>query len=306
MAIAGWRMETADRIRIGGVAVILALLAACAPAPAPGPQAVAEPAATHATLIELEAGFAAASRARGAKAAFLEHLGEESILLRPGPVWGRAAWDVGEDLPGTLDWLPDRAQMSAAGDLGFASGPWLFTPADSKGDPAEGRYVTVWRKTGDGWRVLFDGGFGRAAAGAWEARSHEPLLGTHACERGEASPPGELQLLDLEIAGFGGGESHQARIARRLADIAWIYHGPSVEGAVDAAARAAALAKLPATLQYWPMGAGIAGSSDLGYSYGLSAPAPAASADTAYVHIWCRQADGWRLVLQLLSKLPAK
>lgn len=296
----------ANRIRNGGPVLILGMLAACAPEPAPGPQAAAEPAATHATVIELEGAFAAASRARGAKAAFLEVLGEESILLRPGPVWGRAAWNAGEDLPGTLDWLPDRAQMSAAGDLGFASGPWLFTPADSKGGPAEGRYVTVWRRTPDGWRVLFDGGFGRAPAGAWDARSREPLLGAHACERGEAAPPGELQLLDLEIAGIAGGESHQLRIARRLADTAWIFHGPSVEGATDATARTAALAALPATLQYWPMGAGVAASGDLGYSYGLSAPAPAASADVAYVHIWCRQGDGWRLALQLRSKLPAK
>lgn len=299
-------MKTGDRVRIGGIAMMAGLLAACAPEPTPDPQAAAEPAATHSTVIELEAGFSGASRARGAKAAFLEHLDEESIVLQPGPVWGRAAWTADEDLPGTLDWLPDRGQMSAAGDLGFASGPWLFTPKDPKGGPAEGRYVTVWRKAGDGWRVLFDGGFGRAPAGAWDARSHEPLLGIHACERGESMPPGELQLLDLEISGVSEAESHQARIARRLAGTAWLFHAPAVEGASDDASRTAALAALPATLQYWPMGAGIAGSGDLGYSYGLSAPAPGASADAGYVHIWCRQGDGWRLALQLRSKLPEK
>jgi len=302
----GWHVKLADRVRIGGVAMMAGLLAACAPEPEPAPQAAAEPAATHATVIELEAKFSAASRARGAKAAFLEHLGEESIVLQPGPVWGRAAWTVNEDLPGILDWLPDRAQMSAAGDLGFASGPWLFTPKDPGGGPAEGRYVTVWRKTGDGWRVLFDGGFGRAPAGAWDARGREPVLGGHDCERGLALPPGELQLLDLEISGVSDAESHQARIARRLAGSASLFHAPAVEGASDEAARTAALAALPATLQYWPMGAGIAASGDLGYSYGLSAPAPGASADAGYVHIWCRQREGWRLALQLRSRLPAK
>ena len=284
--------------------VAACLFAACAREPAPA--AVAESAATHATLIELEAGFSAASRARGARAAFLEHLGEESIVLQPGPVWGRAAWTVNEDLPGTLDWLPDRAQMSAAGDLGFASGPWSFTPTEGKGGPAEGRYVTVWRRTAAGWRVLFDGGFGRPPAGAWGARNREPLLGTHDCERGEAVPPGELQLLDLEISGVSDAESHQARVTRRLAATAWLFHAPTVEGASDDATRTAALAALPATLQYWPMGAGIAASGDLGYSYGLSAAAPGASADAAYVHLWCRQPEGWRLALQLRSKLPPK
>ena len=52
------------------------------------------------------------------------------------------------------------------------------------------------------------------------------------------------------------------------------------------------------------MGAGIAESGDLGYSYGLSASAPAASADAAYVHLWCRQAPGWRLAVQLRSNFP--
>lgn len=298
-------MRTGEWVRIGGAALGAVWLAACAREAAPAPEATVEAPATHATLIELEAEFAAASRARGAKAAFLEHLGLESIVLQPGPVWGRAAWTVNEDLPGTLDWLPDRAQMSAAGDLGFASGPWSFTPRDA-GDHAEGRYVTVWRKTDDGWRVLFDGGFGRAPAGAWEARSRAPYLGAQSCDRGKVMPPGELQLLDLEISGAADAESHQARIARRLTSTAWLFHAPAVEGAGDDAARTAALAALPATLQYWPMGAGIAASGDLGYSYGLSAPAPGASADAGYVHIWCRQRQGWRLALQLRSKLPPK
>jgi ketosteroid isomerase-like protein len=193
--------------------------------------------------------------------------------------------------------------MSAAGDLGFSSGPWQLQPRDPAARAAEGRYVTVWRRTPAGWRVLFDGGFGRAPAGAWDARSREPLLGAQACIAGAAVPPGELQLLDLEISGVPGGEAHQARIARRLADAAWLFHGPAVEGAADADARESALAALPAGLQYWPMGAGIAGSGDLGYSYGLSAAAPGARADAAYVHVWCRQDAGWRLALQLRSAL---
>jgi len=290
--------------RPGCVALLAVLLAACAPSPEP--ETGTEPVASHARLVELEAAFAAASRERGAKAAFLEFLGEESIVLQPGPVWGRAAWAAGDDLPGTLDWQPDRAQMAASGELGFASGPWLFTPADPEGRTIEGRHVTVWRRTADGWRVLFDGGFGRKPAGAWEARGAEPMLGAQSCELGDAMPPGELQLLDLEISGVAQGESHQARIGRRLAAAAWLFHPPAVEGAADDDARAAALAQLPASLQYWPMGAGIADSGDLGYSYGLSAPAAGASADAAYVHVWCRQHGGWRLALQLRSKLPAQ
>lgn len=262
------------------------------------------PSATHATLLELEAAFAAAARDHGVKAAFLEYLGEDSIVLQPGPVWGRAAWSVKPEVPATLEWLPDRAQLSRSGDFGFSTGPWLLTPDDAAAGQAEGRYLSVWQKTGGDWRVLFDGGFGRALAGGWAGRSREPMLGSHACEPGDPVPPGELQLLDLEISGVSGGEPHQVRISRRLAGTAVLFHSPSIEGALDSTARNATLAALPATLQYWPMGAAMAEAGDLGYSYGLSAAAPGASADAAYVHVWCREAPGWRLAVELRSNLP--
>jgi len=279
------------------------LVTAC-PAPQQEKSSGAAP-ATDASIVELEARFAAASRQRGARAAFLEFLGEDSIVLQPGPTWGRAAWTVAEELSGTLDWLPDRAQISAAGDLGFASGHWVLTPRDPEGRRVEGRYVTVWRLTGEGWRVLFDGGFGRKPAGAWEARSKDPVLRPYGCETGKGVPPGELQLLDLAISGISDGETHQQRIVPRMSVATTLFHAPAVEGASDAAARAATLAALPATLQYWPMGGDIASSGDLGYTYGLSAPAPGASADASYVHVWCRRGDGWWLALQLRSNLPA-
>jgi ketosteroid isomerase-like protein len=285
--------------------LVVAAVALTACPSKPAQQAAPPLPESHSAIVDLEARFAAASRAHGARAAFLEFLHEESIVLQPGPTWGRAAWTANEELPGTLDWLPDRAQISADGDLGFASGPWVLEPGDPEGRLVEGRYVTVWKKGTAGWRVLFDGGFGRKPAGAWDGRSKAPVLGPFACERGSAVAPGELQLLDLGISGIPGGKTHQERVLAAFDDAAVLFHRPSVEGAADQAAREAALAALPATLQYWPMGAGIASSGDLGYSYGLSAPDPAASADASYVHIWCRHGDGWRLALELRTVLPA-
>jgi ketosteroid isomerase-like protein len=295
-------VNTSIKLRGLACAVAAGWLAAC---PSATEDRTGAAAATDTIIVDLEARFADASRERGAKAAFLEFLGEESIVLRPGPTWGRAAWTVAEDLPGTLDWLPDRAQVAADGELGFSTGPWSFTPNDPKRGASEGRYVTVWRRTDNGWRVLFDGGFGRKPAGAWEARGKEPVLRPYACERSDAAPPGELQLLDLAISGIPGAATHAERMQPWMDEATTLFHDPSVEGARDAAARTAALASLPATSQYWPMGADIASSGDLGYSYGLAAPAPGASADTSYVHIWCRHGSGWRLALQLRSKLPA-
>ncbi len=187
-------------------------------------------AASHQTIVDLEATSPPLRATRGAKAAFLEFLDDESIVLQPGPVWGRAAWTVNEDLPGTLDWLPDRAQISADGDLGFASGPWILEPLEPDGRRVEGRYVTVWKKGATGWRVWFDGGFGRKPAGGWDSRSREPVLGPYACERGSAEPPGELQLLDLAVSGVPGGANHQQRMLQRLDAMASLFHAAGGRG----------------------------------------------------------------------------
>jgi ketosteroid isomerase-like protein len=113
------------------------------------------------------------------KAAFLEFLGEDSIVLQPGPVWGRAAWTVRKEVMAKLEWVPDRAQLAQSGDFGFTTGAWLLTPADPAAGKAEGRYFTVWQQSAGGWRVLFDGGFGRDPAGAW-GPPHGPAHARHA------------------------------------------------------------------------------------------------------------------------------
>jgi len=278
--------------------LVLCTLASCSERDAESP-----PAATGgSTIVELEGQFAAASRTRGAKAAFLEFLAEDSIVLQPGPVWGRAAWEAADELPGTLAWAPDRAQLAADGRFGFSTGPWTLTDVEGK-RTVEGRYVTVWRETGGAWRVVFDGGFARAPVGDTAPAGPVRLDEAH-CGGTPAAQPGDLQLLDLGLTGTAGGDSHAERLRQLAAPGLVVFHPPNADGAEGAEALAAALAALPPATQLLPMGAGMATSGDLGYTYGLAAPEAEASAEAAYVHIWCRGADGWRLLLELRGRLP--
>lgn len=249
-----------------------------------------------ATIVELEGRFAAASRERGARAAFLEFLAEDSIVLRPGPVWGRAAWEAAPDSPVTLDWKPDRAQLAADGRFGFSTGPWTLTRAEG-GAMLEGRYVTVWRQTGDGWRVVFDGGL----VGSGAATEGPVRLDEARCQGDTEARAGDLQALDIELSAGEFGEQLREVAASGLV----LFHAPNAAGA-EGMALEAAIAALSPTGQLLPMGAGLATSGDLGYTYGLAAPSVDASADAAYVHIWCRAADGWRLLLELRAPLPAQ
>jgi ketosteroid isomerase-like protein len=263
-----------------------------------------EPRVTHdaRAIVDLEARFAKASRERGARAAFLEFLADDSIVLQPGPVWGRAAWEAADELAGTLDWAPDWAELASDGTLGFATGPWLLTPP-GEGARVEGRYLTVWRKAGDGWAVVFDGGFGRRAAGFVGNPAPQARLDIARCESSPETSPGELQLRDLALSG-STDEPYGGRVLAQLGTRAMLFHPPVVEGLTDRAAQQAMLDALPGSTQLAPMGGAVAASGDLGYTYGISAPAPEAKANASYAHIWCRSGGKWVLLLELRSRLP--
>jgi len=284
---------------IAKAAALSATLAACTTAPVP-PRAPEG----GAVIVAMEGRFAEVSRTRGARAAFLEFLAEEAIVLQPGPVWGRAAWESQAEFPGTLDWAPDRAVLSTAGDLGFATGPWVLTPRDPEGRVMEGRYVTVWKRSPEGWRVVFDGGFGRLPEVSAHSLDVDADVAPAGCEPGPAVLPGELQVLDLAMSGDGTGLPHARRVLDRAAEGFRVFLPPHVEGLGTRDDIDAALSQYPGTTQLWPMGAWIAASGDLGFSYGLSAPSADASANSTYAHVWCRGTDGWRVLLQLRTRLP--
>ena len=59
----------------------------------------------------------------------------------------------------SLTWTPDRIDVSAAGDMGYAFGACGGTISDSSGHPKEwtGYYATVWRRQGGGdWKVVLE------------------------------------------------------------------------------------------------------------------------------------------------------
>ena len=62
-----------------------------------------------------------------------------------------------------LDWGADYANVSADGTLGYTYGHWSAMHRDAPGaemkEAATGRYLTIWRRQGDGsWKVELDTG----------------------------------------------------------------------------------------------------------------------------------------------------
>ena len=91
---------------------------------------------------------------------------EDARVVSPGQpvVSGKAA--IREMIAGSMKipgfritWTPDSAAVSRSGDLGYTYGMNEVTVPDSSGKlvTTRGRYLTVWRKDGDGrWRCVQD------------------------------------------------------------------------------------------------------------------------------------------------------
>lgn len=105
--------------------------------------------------------YAFAERAQSSvRDAFLEYLADDSLVLEPAPTPGRPFYEAAKPSSSKLQWYP--AAAAADTDLGFTTGPWIYTGAD--GSHAYGHFLTVWKRDGQcHWRAEFDGGISHAA-----------------------------------------------------------------------------------------------------------------------------------------------
>ena len=114
-------------------------------------------------MIEADKAFSKMSEEKGMKAAFIEYLDSDGVLLRPNslPLKGANAIDYisqSNDSSFSLSWEPRGAAIAKSGDLGFTYGVWLikFKSIDSV---KRGTYISVWKKQADGkWKYVVDGG----------------------------------------------------------------------------------------------------------------------------------------------------
>jgi ketosteroid isomerase-like protein len=69
----------------------------------------------------------------------------------------RALADAFGALPGfSIAWRPIKADVSAAGDLGYTAGTYRMTVNDAAGVPVtvNGKYVANWKKVDGEWKVI--------------------------------------------------------------------------------------------------------------------------------------------------------
>ncbi|MEO5500778.1 MAG: hypothetical protein ABIR31_04980 [Ginsengibacter sp.] len=112
-------------------------------------------------IINADKAFSDMSRQLGMKKAFIQYIGKEGALLRPGhmPIVGADAIDFLtqiNDTAYTISWVPSNGDIASSGDIGYTYGMYTLVTADTT---LKGTYVSIWKKQTDGdWKFVLDSG----------------------------------------------------------------------------------------------------------------------------------------------------
>ena len=268
------------------------------------------------SLVETERAFARAAAELGTRDAFLEYLAEDAILFRPRATNGREFLSTQPATAGLLSWEPVFADVSRAGDLGFTTGPWAYTPDPDEEPAAHGHYFTIWKLQPNGtWKVAIDHGTFNPPPSAPPGQFSRPTL--HRSDRRHSERDIDRateteRLLEKDQA-FARAVATQGKLqainAFLTADVRILRSGGQPRTGIDAARAAAA--DLPGRLTWRVLGGDVARSGDLGYTYGeyeYQAPDTATPSELGnFVRVWRNLPSTgriWRVAVDLMSPLP--
>ncbi|MBC2776521.1 nuclear transport factor 2 family protein [Parasphingopyxis marina] len=254
-------------------------------------------------VIAAERAFAADSQSESLKTTFTRFAAEDGIALRPFAILGAhefiASWPDA-DSAGSLQWEPAFAGAALSGDLGFTTGPY------ETADGGHGTYLTVWQRQADGeWRWLIDHGApGSRTPAAFDA-PEVALLGPSA-NPANTEADGMLELMAADTHVDSSLAHGWAAIAEMLSDDARVM-GMEADTAIGRTAAAGALAARPEPVAAHYEGGGVSAAGDLGWTYGYADWREGEETRrAAYLRIWQRQGDGWRIVVDNFAPFPPR
>lgn len=260
------------------------------------------------SLVNAEKAFARKSAETSTKAAFLSFLADSSIIFRPGPVEGKPFWEAAQDDKDMLTWEPTFADVSAAGDLGYTTGPFEYRAGREDEKPAgTGHFVSVWEKQPDGsWKVMLDLGIGHLAVEKPAfSTSAIPAVSASKGAVSNATPDQEAELFNLEME-FAKAQNKQGLSAYKdwLSEEARLYR-PGHAPYIDKNEISELLKATDKQLQFSPYRSFLSDSGDLGYVYGggvVTILENSRSKSLNYLRIWKKEnGRDWKIVLDLVA-----
>lgn len=264
------------------------------------------------SLANAERAFAKMSVDTSVREAFYNNFAEDGVNFQPHPVNTREAYRKtpapASPPQSTLNWAPIYGDISASGDLGYTTGPFLVEDRSPAKRPSRhGMYSSVWKKQADGsWKVVLDMGIQMSAAVAPLDAPFQAAPQWKVKMRGGISKNDLASLLSADREFFASAKGSSANEAWKkfLSDDARIHRNlmTPVTGKSDLQAW---IAKQPAALGGEPIKADVAQSGDFGYSYGKYELKAEKIQKGYYARVWKRDANGdWRIVFDVTGPLP--
>lgn len=263
-------------------------------------------------MVETERAFAHTATEKSIRDSFLAFIADDGILFRPTAVNGKQFLEKQQPRPGLLTWQPTYADISAAGDMGFTSGPWEFRPKGPEDQPvAFGTFATVWRKQADGtWKFAIDFGIEHdkpaALATAWTLPANFKRNRT-STKADAALLQSALVTLDQEFSKASASQGAAKAFLDYAADeIRFLKNGSSP--VIGRKETANFLAASTSALSLQPIRAEVATSGDLGFTYGTydfkGSAANAEAEKGNYVRFWKKIDGKWKVVMSVMNELP--
>jgi hypothetical protein len=109
-------------------------------------------AASMPSAIDAERAFAADAQRLGQWTAFRKYADRDAVMFTPQAVWARDFLKGRQNPPKAVRWWPAHSFVSCDGRTAINTGPWV------RADNSHGYFTTVWQRTGNQWRWVYDGG----------------------------------------------------------------------------------------------------------------------------------------------------
>jgi ketosteroid isomerase-like protein len=261
----------------------------------------ADRASEREALLVADRALAERTAALGMVQGFLPALTGGAAYLHPGAPLLRGtdrirAFLQASDTIERVTWSPAFADVSADGRLGYSYG---FVRSDGK----RGKYLACWTKERDGWRVVAYARSRTVPVTDSVLIARDSLPNTPV--RGRADP-GELIAADSSFAAMSVAQGAKpAFLAFAAEDAISFGGGPQMNRGRQAIGAAFDGFPSGAVLAWWPVGAAIAESGDLGCTIG-EATIESLHQYSKYLTIWRRQPDAsWKFVADGGNARPA-
>ena len=163
-------------------------------------------AASLPTAVDAEYAFARDAQRIGQWSAFRKYHARDAVMFTPQAVWARDFLKDRKDPPKAISWRPAHSWVSCDGRIAVNTGPW-FTVGGKPG----GYFTTVWQRTRNDWRWVYDGGGPLAGAAP---RNAPPAVHRASC-RGRATgapiaPPPPLSARQARTTPEDSGRGQSA------------------------------------------------------------------------------------------------